>query len=247
MPTYGGQMCSMTSKSLLDLQALFAQYQIPLRFSFLMNESLIPRARSYLCDEFVNRSDCTHMMFIDSDIAFNAQDVLAMLALDKEICGGPYNKKTIKWENIKEAILKNPSIPVNQLESLVGDFVFNPVAGSNQFSVTEPVEVMEVGTGFMMIRREVFEKFKEAYPEQEVTPDHVGVANYDGSRNIHYYFDCIIDPQTKRYLSEDYYFTQMCKKIGIKVWMAPWIALSHIGTYSFNGSLVANAAHLGKL
>jgi len=92
MPMYGGMCCGMTAKSMLDLQALMGNYGVEVKFSFLFNESLIQRARNYLTDEFYNRSDCTHLMFIDADVAFNPQDIVAMLALDKEIIGGPYPK-----------------------------------------------------------------------------------------------------------------------------------------------------------
>jgi hypothetical protein len=48
------------------------------------------------------------------------------------------------------------------LEKVTGDYVFNPVKGTAQFSVTEPLEVLEIGTGFMMIKREVFAKMEES-------------------------------------------------------------------------------------
>jgi hypothetical protein len=102
------------------------------KFSFLFNESLITRARNYLVDEFLNRSECTHMLFIDSDVHFQPQDVIAMLALDKDVIGGPYPKKAIKWSSVKKGVVKNPDIEPQTLEKLAGDFVFNPVHGTSQ-------------------------------------------------------------------------------------------------------------------
>lgn len=247
MPCYGGMMTGMTAKSLLDLQALMGNYGVEIKFSFLFNESLIQRARNYLTDEFYNRSDCTHLMFIDADVAFNPQDVVAMLALDKEIIGGPYPKKSIEWGQLHKAIQKNPNLPVEEYSKLTGSMVFNPAKGTNKFSITEPLSVLETGTGFMMISREALKKFEDAYPEQKYRPDHVGQANFDGSREITAFFDCHIDEDTKRYLSEDYYFCQQCRKIGIEVWLCPWMGLSHIGSYIFTGNLPAIAQNLGEL
>jgi hypothetical protein len=176
------------------------QYGVTTKFSFLFNESLITRARNYLVDEFLSRSDCTHLLFLDSDINFDPRDVIALLALDKDVIGGPYPKKAIKWKNIKTGMQKNPNMEPQQLEKLAGDFVFNPVKGTAQFSVTEPLEVMEIGTGFMMVKREVFAKFAEAYPHLNYKPDHVGQAHFDGTRYIHAYFDTVID---KGYTFED--------------------------------------------
>jgi hypothetical protein len=51
-----------------------------------------------------------------------------------------------------------------ELETVVGEYVFNVVKGTKQFQVTDPLEVMEIGTGFMMVKREVFDKMKDAYP-----------------------------------------------------------------------------------
>ena len=62
--------------------------------------------------------------------------------------------------------------------------------------------------------------------------------HFDGSREIHAYFDCIIDPDSKRYLSEDYMFCQWARKIGLKIWMCPWMKLTHQGAYMFGGSLI---------
>jgi len=245
-PMYGGQCLGMYMKSCLDLQTVCMQYGVEIKFSFLFNESLISRARAYLADEFI-RSGCSHMMFIDADISFNAMDVLAMLVLDKEIIGAPYPKKTIKWSNIKKAILKNPDIDESVLATLGGDIVFNPAAGTERFSVADPLEVMEIGTGMMMIRREVFAKFDEAYPQYLYTPDHVGTANFGGDRKIMMYFSTEIDKESNRFLSEDFFFTQSCRKIGIKVWMAPFISCGHTGSYLFQGSLPLVAQYLGEL
>jgi hypothetical protein len=191
-PQYGGQNAGLYMKSCLDLQGMCIQNGIDIRFSFLFNESLITRARNYLVDEFL-RSGFTHLLFIDSDIHFDPNDVLALIALDKDIIGAPYPKKSINWRNIATAMVRNPAISPGELDGLVGDYVFNPVPGTKQFKVTEPLEVMEIGTGFMMVKRQVFEKFREAYPKLNYKPDHVGQANFDGSRYIHAYFETVID------------------------------------------------------
>ena len=198
-PMYGGMNHGLYMKSSLDLQAVMSRYGVDTKFSFLFNESLITRARNYLVDEFL-RSDCSHLLFIDSDIHYDPRDVIALMALDKEVIGAPYPKKSINWGNVAAAARKHPTMEAKELETLVGEYVFNVVKGTSQFQVTEPLEVMEIGTGFMMVKREVFEKFANAYPHLRYKPDHVGQANFDGSRYIHAYFDTVID---KGYNFED--------------------------------------------
>lgn len=200
-PMYGGMCYGSFTKALADFMILATKHQIDAKLFFMFNESLITRARNYLADEFL-RSGYDYLLFIDSDIHFEAQDILVMAHYlmngynDKEmdvVCG-PYPKKAISWEKIKQAVDKgyadkNPAM----LEEFVGDYVFNPAEHITSFKVDEPVEVKEGGTGFMMIKREAFEKFDEAYPSFSYKPDHVRTKNFDGSREIMTYFDCVID------------------------------------------------------
>lgn len=251
-PMYGGSCHGMYMKSCLDLQGLTQQYGIECRFSFIFNESLITRARNYLVDEFI-RSGMTHLLFLDADIHYDPRDVIAMLAMDKEVIGAPYPKKSIKWGSVIEAVKRKPDITPAELEKVTGDYVFNAVAGTGQFAVGEPLEVMELGTGFMMVKREVFDAWSEKYPQFKYKPDHVGQPNFDGSRYIHAYFDTIIDRgpdapgSSERYLSEDYMFCQMWRKMGGKIHLCPWMKTHHIGTYAFHGDMNAVAQYVGAL
>ena len=82
-PMYGGQCAGMFTRSVADLSSVCTRYQIPLTYYFLFNESLVTRARNYCVDEFL-RSNCTHLMFIDSDIGFDPNDVIAMLGMSAQ-------------------------------------------------------------------------------------------------------------------------------------------------------------------
>jgi hypothetical protein len=95
-PMYGGMCTGQYCKSSADLAILSSKYGMDVRFFYLYNESLITRARNYLVDEFL-RSDCTHLMFIDADIGFDPDDVIALSVIaetgsDKEVVCGPYPK-----------------------------------------------------------------------------------------------------------------------------------------------------------
>jgi len=285
-PMYGGMCAGMFCRSTNDLSALAVHYGIEVKYYYLFNESLITRARNYCIDEFM-RSDCTHLLFIDSDIGFNANDVLTMLALQSDeseydILCAPYPKKCISWEKVKTAVDKGfADEDPNILERFVGDYVFNPANGANEIKIAEPAEVLESGTGFMMIRKETLIKMGQEYPFLTYRPDHVRTAAFDGSREIMCLFDALIDNKhaqigpeireffkqnpnatandviaflddtknsafgfeySNRYLSEDYMFCQWARKIGLKVWLCPWIGLQHVGTYVFGGSLADLAA-----
>ena len=246
-PMYGGMCSGMYSKACCDLATLSTKYQMDLQFFYLFNESLIPRARNYLVDEFLRAEEYTHLMFIDADIHFDPNDVLTLAALDKDIIGGPYPKKCIAWEKVRNAVDtgladEDPTV----LEQYTGDYVFNPVENTHKIQVAEPVDVLEIGTGFMLIKREVFDDFKEAYPQFTYTPDHNRSEHFSGDREIHAYFDTVIDSdaylgeisgKSNRYLSEDYFFCQFVRRLGYKIYLCPWMKLGHMGSYVFSGSM----------
>jgi hypothetical protein len=161
-----------------------------------------------------------------------------------EIIGGPYPKKCISWEKIRAAVDKGMADEdPNRLDRFVGDYVFNP-KNSGSFRIDEPVEVLEIGTGFMMVSKQAFQKFNDAYPELLYKPDHVRTEHFDGSRKIMQYFQAAIDPKSERYLSEDYWFCQKAQEINLRTWLCPWMQMQHVGTYIFGGSL-ADLASIG--
>jgi len=256
-PMYGGNCTGMFSKACIDLATMCANYGVETRFFFIFNESLITRARNYLVDEFLRAEGFTHLMFIDSDIHFDPRDVLSLAVLcddDRPIIGGPYGKKCIAWEKIRRAVdIGIADEEPDELAKFTGDFVFNPVLGTKEMKVNEPVEVLEIGTGFMMVKRDVFDDWREAFPQFHYKPDHNRSQFFKGDRYIHAYFDTVIDNDaympggesggSDRYLSEDYMFCQLSRKIGKKIFLCPWMKLGHVGSYVFDGTM----ADLGRI
>ena len=250
MPCYGGQMIAETASRLIDLNTLCSYFGIKLQCKFIMNESLIQRARNYLAHYF-EISEFTHGMFIDADVVFDPRDVLHLLYLSDDehpIIGGLYPKKHILWPRVDKAakmdgFLDSPA----KLADFGGDFVFNP-ASRGEIEIFKPVEVLEIGTGFMMLNKTALNTYKEAYPNYEYKPDHNHSKDFNGSKNITAYFHVDFDrPETtggttNRLLSEDYFFCQMSRKAGSKIWACPWMQLSHVGTYVYRGSVQALAA-----
>jgi hypothetical protein len=168
--------------------------------------------------------------------------VLSLLALmlnDKEekydILAGPYPQKSIAWNKVKKAVEKGfAEEDPNALANYVGDYTFLAPKGT-PFSLKEPAEVLEIATGFMMIPKRTFLHFMEAYPDQTYINQEKKVE--------HLFFDCLIDPETKWFLAEDSMFCKYVRKMGGRVWLAPWLKLSHQGIYTYQGSL----AHLASI
>lgn len=253
-PMFGGMCHGTFTGSMTQLFAICTKYGISIQFNIMPNESLVQRARNYCAHEFLC-SDFTYLMFIDSDIGFNPLSVLGMLAMmvadtdhKYDVLAAVYPKKSIDWEKIKLASDKglgdkNP----NDLAKFGLSFTFNPIKeGLFTFSSSNPSEVLEAGTGFMMIPRRTFMNFIKAYPDQSFKPyPKDSYTKSDFFKKIHAFFDPIIDPETEYYLGEDYMFCQYVRKMGGRVWILPWLELSHAGSYLYTSSLLT-AASLNK-
>lgn len=239
-PMYGGMCHGSFTQSLAQLMTVTASYQIDYQTVFIFNESLITRARNYCADTFL-RSDRDFLLFIDSDIGFEPLDVLvlqylAMTNADMDIICGPYPKKHIDWAKVKLAVEMGLGNDPNELDKYASDYVFTTSKQSPFVPLDRPVEVKEGGTGFMLIKRVVFERFMISFPDRRYTPDHPRIEDFSGGSDIHAFFDCVIDPDTRRYLSEDYMFCKFARTSGSRVWLLPWIKLNHSGSYQFRGS-----------
>ena len=234
-PMYGGMCAGFYTQSILQSVSVLAQAGVQTQFSFMFNESLITRARNALAHTFL-KTNATHLMFIDADIKFRPEDIIEMIKANKDIICGIYPKKEINWHSTKQAM--DAGVPHDQLKSYTGSFVVNLVdyRGEVTVPVAEPVEIFNGGTGFMLIKRKVFQKLKKTVPFY--TND---VGDLSGQLNhaevIHEYFATSIEPDSNRLLSEDYHFCRIWRLAGGKVYAAPWAQLGHLGSYLFEGQL----------
>lgn len=250
---YGGQCYGTYTQSLLQLQELMIKnniianlhvFQLPeigMQYSCMYNESLIPRARNALTAAFL-KSDCTHLFFWDADIKNeDARGIMAMIQADKDIICGIYPKKEINWESVARAV--QAGVPVDQLKYHTGSWVVNLVNYTDSVTVpvNEPLEIYNGGTGFMMIKREVFEKLK-SHTETYRNDVNDLSGTIPAGEEIYKFFDTPIEPETRRLLSEDYALCHNWRKIGGKVYAAPWINLGHTGTFIFEGRLLGAVA-----
>jgi len=214
-PCYGGLLTDQYFLSMFRLSQTFMQHGINFRITTLRNESLITRARNIMVAMFLE-SDCSHLMFIDADIEFQAEDIMRALAYDKPIMAAAYPKKALPIQyaiNIKFTNKKKRKIRVEN----------------------GAVEVLDASTGFFLIKREVIEKMMQAHPELHYRND----SNIDEKFHKYCYalFDTILDPDDNRYLSEDYTFCRRWQKLGGEIWLDPNTKLNHVGSYTFEGDV----------
>jgi hypothetical protein len=232
-PCYGCQLTNVYLTSLLGLQSHLFSKGIHLSLDLIGNESLITRARNLLVARFL-KSKGTHLLFIDADIGFRSETVSRMLDFDKEIVTAVYPKKNVNWETVASKVQSQSKEPIHAMGL---DFNINLSQGTSKVQ-NGFVEVHDSATGMMLIRRDVLEKMYDAYKEELFAVN--DLQNRDVIPNYVSLFDCMIDPETKRSLSEDYAFCRRWQALdpeNNKIWADLSSPLLHMGSTTFSGSI----------
>jgi hypothetical protein len=206
MPCYGGMLTESTFMSYIKWANTCRQLGIDWTMETMTNESLISRARNTLTAKFLNNKDSTHLMFIDADIGWEPWHLLVMLNRDVDVIGGLYPMKSlpVKW-------------CVNGFEGA-------------QEGVDGLQEVSKTGTGFMLIKRAVFEKL-DAHPAVKPFINDIGLPA-ELNPYMKTYFDTAV--RENRYYSEDWTFCENWRDLGGQVWVDKRVLLKHTGTYVFD-------------
>jgi hypothetical protein len=205
MPCYGGMLTESTFMSFIKWANTARQLNIDWTLETMVNESLISRARNTLTAKFLNMPDATHLFFVDADIGWEPWHLLVLLNRDVDVIGGLYPMKTmpIKW-------------------------VVNGFDGAEE-GPDGLQEVSKAGTGFLLMKKHVFEKMN-SHPAVKQYKNDIGLDPiYD--KYLKTYFDTAV--RQNRYYSEDWTFCENWRDLGGKIWVDKRVLLRHSGSYVF--------------
>jgi len=232
-PCFGGQVSSIYCASMLKLQgALRARGDIKLKLEMQQNDALITRARANLVAAFLDDPKATHLLFIDADIGFEPEQVLRLIASEADVCAAIYPIKRIDWDKIRATIGAGRNDPATALHYVLEVEDPNHIATRGEFA-----RVRGAGTGFLMIRRHVLEKMCAQYRSLHFRVDHNYRDALADSPNRVALFECMIDPQTGAYLSEDFSFCRRWTDMGGEIWADLKSQLHHVGPTTYEGNL----------
>lgn len=232
-PAYGGLVTTIYVASLLRLQRACAERKLDFTILMPSGDALITRARNTVVTQFLDDPQATHLLFIDADIGFEPDAVFRLLAFDAEIVGGVYPTKKIDWARVQTMA----SSGVDKLESASLAYVIE-YADRHRIGVRDGfTPVRYAGTGFLLIHRSALLTLIERHPELKFERQHESPDPGAGSPHRYALFDCMIDPATKTYLSEDFSFCKRWTDSGGEIWVDLTSKLTHVGPMAFQGDV----------
>ena len=207
IPAYTGTIHLGTMRSLMtDLMALQARGDEWTVHDECGN-ALIADARALIVAQFL-ASDCDTLVFIDSDVVWEAGGLLKLVDKPVDMVAGIYPQRRdpinycVKWLG-------------------TGDLWADPATGL--------LEVAGVPAGFMKLSRKQLEAMVDQYPDTtfyvESAPKQTAWALFADYRI------------GKHKMGEDYAFCRRWTDMGGKVWIEPEIKMGHVGYKTFNGHL----------
>jgi hypothetical protein len=235
-PCFGGQVSWLYAVSLLKLQKAFTQRGWHINYLVQAGDALVTRARQTIVSHFLDNPSATHLLFIDADIGFEPEQVVRLLAFGTDVSAAVYPVKQINWDQMASAVQAGRS----PLESATLSYVVEREAGQEMVVRDGFVKSRYAGTGFLMIRRSVLEAMIERYPELRYTHEHAVGDGSAGSRSRSALFNCMIDPATGFYLSEDYSFCRRWTDMGGEIWVDYTSRLNHVGLMVYRGNMAAS-------
>jgi hypothetical protein len=240
-PMYGGMCTGQFMVGVLQTINKMQSVGVQVYFVQMGNESLITRARNELTRIFLEQG-MDYLMFIDADIGFDGQAVAQLMAADKDIACGIYPKKEVDWVAVEKAVAQGKT---TGLKDYSGAFVLNFAHELGKELHTDEsgcIEVRHGGTGFMLIKRQVFEQLADKVPTYR--PSTVKDANGNYLKpEVKEFFATSID-DSGCLLSEDYHFCELWRKNGGKIHVNPFIKLEHVGTYVYGGDIIKAGGNL---
>jgi len=218
-PAFGHQVTTNYANSLLKfVSTSHPRLAVSSAVHMQSGMALVTQARNNCVAYFLN-SDCTHFLFIDADIGFEPEAIFRLIEKDVPLCLTPYPVKGYGKDNQLQFIVHFPD--------------------KNNVRIDKDgfAEIVAGPTGFMMIKREVFTKLAEKYPERKtVNKQLVGNKVETMEKGWYTFFETAQDPENG-YLGEDIAFCRLWTNIGGKIYADTQTPLTHFGSHAFHGSL----------
>jgi len=209
LPAYDFKVSLKLAISLARFTQVAGKHGISVHMGSICGCSVVSRARNLLVKDMID-SDATDLLFIDSDINFEPDDIFRLMAWGADpkkgiVAGVPRTRSENKVYIADLDYDENGELTMNGMGLVRGK---------------------RVATAFMLIRREVFEQMMAAHPEWVYKDQR-------SDRMIPCLFDFKLTEEG--YIGEDFLFCDRARELGFEVWIDPTIKLGHMGVQEYEG------------
>lgn len=221
-PMFGGKADCSYIETILHIKHWSMKNNIGLEFCFLTDQSSISHARNEIAMEFLS-SDCTHLLFLDADVGFDVEPSLKkMLDADVDFIVGSYPRKSIDWDRVIE--MAKAGMSAQDIQRKASSQLIHPQ--DPNFDYNQIVEITHAPTGLMLLKRKVFDDYRQHYGDKGRSYTNKGRPSYN-------YFGTAVFPNRDSYVSEDTYFCLHHTGRGGKIYFLPSVQSVHEGHYKY--------------
>tara|TARA_R100001591_G_scaffold101304_1_gene108042 strand:- start:204 stop:986 length:783 start_codon:yes stop_codon:yes gene_type:complete len=213
-------------------------YELGIEFTLqTMKCSLVTNGRNICVSDFMN-SDCTHMLFLDSDIQIEADSIVTMINKNKQLLCIPYPLKTVKFDKMYAMQKLKPDLNLEQM-SMAGNVYPIRLADDQSIEFKDGIcEITHSAAGCLLIQKKVFTKMIDKYPDLKIKQEIIVDNEKVFKPNLYNFFDTYFDKNNNLYYGEDFAFSRLWRNIGGKCYALITEYITHVGDYSYTGRLI---------
>lgn len=210
LPAYDHKVSLKLAVSLAKFATVAPTYGITIEIGSICGCSVVSRARNLLVSDLLE-SDCTELLFIDSDINFEPEHILRLMAWGRD-----------QKKGIVAGVPRIRDVNKTYIATLDTD-----AEGSLTMNGHGLVRAKRVATAFMWVNRRVFEDLIEQNPDWKYHDNRC-------QKDVHAVFDFKVTEEG--YMGEDFLFCDRAQAAGYEVWIDPEIGLGHMGVQEYVGN-----------
>jgi hypothetical protein len=199
--------------------------------NFLVASSIVSQGRNICVSEFLNNRRFDNMLFVDADIKFDAETAFTLLNSPYDITLVPYPVKHHFWDKSKKALKNHP----DGLSKILGNKYSLRRAPKTEIIDDAWMEVEHGPTGFMLIRRKVFEAIIEKKPNLRINKEIFTQSGMQSYMNLYNFFDFKFNAKSGKYTGEDFNFCKLARSCGFKIHAYLNDYIAHCGRHEFTG------------
>ena len=205
----------------------------------LHKASLVTFGRNHCTSAFLS-TDYTHMVFIDTDIEFNPEDIFRMIEADKEVILIPYPLKSYDWRKADE-MWNNYKMPLNK-----GGFTWPiKVLNPEDMEVNNGIVEIEKGpAGCMVIKRSAYEMLIKYYPNFKLNQKNLIDEKVKSSEFSYNFWDTGYDESEGKVVGEDFAFCNRFRTAGGNVFALIDAEITHHGSAPFKARFIDEFAKI---